>query len=199
MWQAPTQQEGTPASAAAAAGVAAPAAAADASDSSSGSTGVVFECSEQQLLPPDSLTVLNLPRVYAAPTEWAQAVDPSAAALAAAIDREEAVTAAVSSAGTASDNAGPPAASAAAAAAVGAGSSSGGSPAGDLTVLPEGDQSLGPLIPVQPGLHQGQAGGGAAAGAAGWSAALCAGWLYPVGCGTVPTALTAVGGQGAVK
>lgn len=197
MRQGPTQQEGTPASAAASA-----VAAADASDSSSsGSTGVVFECSEQQLLPPDSLSVLNLPKVYAAPIEWTQAADPSAAALAAATDKEEAVTAAVSSAATASDNAGPPAASEEAApAAVGAGSSSSGSPAGDLRVLPEGNQSLEPLIPVQLGLHQGQAGVGAAAGAAGWSAVLCAGWLYPVGCGApVSTALTAVGGEGAVK
>jgi len=61
---------------------------ADRSSSSSSSRDqqqqVEFSLKDQLVLPPDSLLTLNLPKIYAAPVSWAQAVCPTAAVLAAA-------------------------------------------------------------------------------------------------------------------
>ena len=167
--------------------------------SCSSSSGVTVECDREQVLPADSLVVVNLPKVYAAPRDWLHSLgSPAAAAtLAATVAHEGALPsqpvggASVGVCGS-SSTAQPGAAvagqseqhssSKTPAAAVTGGSSDPLAAAATGAVTDSSvERDLVPLLPVLPPrqLH-GQ--GDAETRADGWSGWLCAdSWLYPVG------------------
>jgi hypothetical protein len=194
-WQVPQQ-------AAEAAGTAGPddmqTAAAIGSDSRS---TIVFECVSDTVLAPDSLVVLNLPKVYAAPRELWQASSPAAAVNAAA-------TAAAAAVGSNELASKPTAEVQAAAAAAEAGDSqceqgmadnTSNSSSSTMALDPgtaaasePGAAEAGRLIPLLPVRTTWQASGTFvnAAEAGGWSAVLCAGsWLFPVDGSTAAAAV----------